>query len=813
MFILPTLKGLAGNSLSVKTFKNAALDLNFAFNKSLVDSVSGNNLISFTRASSGTYVGSDGLIKTAVTNNTTYSQDFGNAAIGKNNSTVTDNTATSPVGDSTADKVTEDVATSEHGVTLPNFSYAASTVYTFTIFAKAVERNRLRVLLPESSFGQNKVVWFDLSDGSVIQTSGTGITSSVVAYPDGWYRCAISATTTIAASGTAAQLRLVNTGTTVTYTGNGTSGIFLWGAQLEQSSTAGEYIPTTSTINSAPRFDHNPTTGESLGLLVEEPRTNLSLYSEDFTDASWTKTDCTITANESTAPDGTTTADLWTNTASPGSISNSITKDGTSRTYTSSIWVKGTMAQFTVTLDNGGTGIRGRVQYNLSTNTVGSVFNEGFTNTSGTLTPYPNGWVRLTLTTTTSTGTTIRLRPFFSGTGSTVRIWGAQVEEGAFATSYIPTGASGVITPGYASPAVTRAADVASITGTNFGTTRTNYIRNNTMVGAVAGTPGTLPTNWSTAGSAALSTQIVGTGTDNGINYIDIRCFGTTAAVASPEIYFNFDVPPAISVAQNQTWTTSCYAKIVGGTQTGIVGGEIYVLGLNSSSVLTEAAPTNFNYSSLTGEFSTCRVSKTHTFTVATTVYSQQRIDVNFTAGGGTAVDFTLRIGMPQMEVGSVATAAIPTTTVAASVFNSSWYNQTEGTVFANYAERAFSVTHQVVTFSNGTNNERISFTINSTNTLDVAVISGGTDTFTGNTPTLTAQEYQIGFGYKADNSGVSANGSAITVDSAVTLPTVSQLDVGARAGSSQILNSTIKRLTYWPVRLADPTLQAITIP
>jgi hypothetical protein len=58
------------------------------------------------------------------------------------------------------------------------------------------------------------------------------------------------------------------------YTGDGTSGIYLWGAQLEQSTTVGEYIPTTSTINSAPRFDHDPTTGESLGLLVEESRTN-----------------------------------------------------------------------------------------------------------------------------------------------------------------------------------------------------------------------------------------------------------------------------------------------------------------------------------------------------------------------------------------------------------------------------------------------------------------------------------------------------------------------------------------------------------
>ena len=233
----------------------------------------------------------------------------------------------------------------------------------------------------------------------------------------------------------------------VTFT-RASTGTFVGSDGLLQSATTDEA-----------RFDHNPTTGESLGLLVEEARTNLSLYSEDFSNAYWTKTDCTITANESTAPDGTTTADLWTNTASPGTINNSITKDATIRTYTSSVWVKGTMAQFTITVDSGSTANRGRIQYNLTANTVSSVFNEGtFTGTSGTLTPYPNGWVRLTLTTTTSTGTTIRFRPFFSGTGSTVRIWGAEVEEGAFPTSYIPT----------TTATVTRAADVASITGANF---------------------------------------------------------------------------------------------------------------------------------------------------------------------------------------------------------------------------------------------------------------------------------------------------------------------------------------------------------
>jgi hypothetical protein len=227
--------------------------------------------------------------------------------------------------------------------------------------------------------------------------------------------------------------------------------------------SSGTYVGSDGLIKTAttdtPRFDHNPTTNESLGLLVEEARTNLTQKSQEFADVYWTKTVCTITANESTAPDGTLTANLWTNTSSPGSIANSITKDTTSRTYTASVWVKGTLSQFTFSIDSGVTTDRGRVQFNLSTNTVSGTFNEGaFTNTSGTLTVYPNGWVRLTVTTTTSTGTTIRFRPFFSGSSASVRIWGAQIEEGAFATSYIPT----------TTATVTRSADVASITGSNF---------------------------------------------------------------------------------------------------------------------------------------------------------------------------------------------------------------------------------------------------------------------------------------------------------------------------------------------------------
>ena len=57
---------------------------------------------------------------------------------------------------------------------------------------------------------------------------------------------------------------------------------------------------------------------------------------------------------------------------------------------------------------------------------------------------------------------------------------------------------------------------------------RTNQIRNNSMQGAVAGTPGTLPTNWGVSVAGGLTRTVVGTGTENGIEYIDVRVQGTT---------------------------------------------------------------------------------------------------------------------------------------------------------------------------------------------------------------------------------------------------------------------------------------------
>jgi hypothetical protein len=221
------------------------------------------------------------------------------------------------------------------------------------------------------------------------------------------------------------------------------------------------------------------------------------------------------------------------------------------------------------------------------------------------MTRYPNNWYRLILTTTTSTGTSVRLRPFFSTTGGTANVWGGQIEEGAFATSYIPT----------TTATVTRAADVASITGTNF----------------------------------------------------------------------------------------------------------------------------------------------------------------------------------------------------------SSWYNQTEGTVFAEY-RRLVNASGRICTFNDTTANEQIRITASlSTNIRpDWQVIDGGAvqANVLGTVEVAVGATGKTAGAYKLNDFQQATNRSLGTADTAGTLPTLTVLNIGANeTGSGSMINGTIKRLTYWPVRLANPTLQAITIP
>jgi hypothetical protein len=404
-----------------------SLDLRFAESKSLVDATTGQSLVTFTRASSGTYVGSDGRIKTATTNLLVRSEEFDNASWAKTRSSVTANSATAPNGTSTADGLVEDAtATATHQTGQTSISYVSGVAYTFSVYAKTSSARRLRLQLPAAAFTSNTFAVFDLSNGSV-STSGNSPVTSVVLAGDGWYRLSISKSATTTAS-SVAELFMTDSSNNATYSGDGTSTILLWGAQLEQSSTVGEYIPTTSTINSAPRFDHNLTTGESLGLLVEEQRTNLLLRSEEFDNASWNSSAGarTVTANNTTAPDGASTADKVTadGTNAAHFVSQSVTL--TAQPYALSVFAKkDTEEVFTIRAFTALGGALAR--FNLTTGIVSS-----FTSTGASITAYPNGWYRCTmvftpLAATGGLGLYVGTDLPNTGTGS-LFLWGAQLE-------------------------------------------------------------------------------------------------------------------------------------------------------------------------------------------------------------------------------------------------------------------------------------------------------------------------------------------------------------------------------------------------
>ena len=232
-----------------------------------------------TRASTGTYCGIDGLMKTAAANvpRVTYnpvthqmrgflvepsstnlclgSETFDNASFwGKTRVTVTANAIAAPTGALTMDKIVEDTSTGAHYVASAAMTIASGARVTFSAFYKAGGRTRGKHRI--SGTGGAMETLFDLSTGTVGSNIAngpfSGVTSGIEDWGGGLYRVWVSGVTTGITSINALAI-LVSTGSTDTYTGDGVSGVYAWGAQIESfagSTYPTSYIPTAGTIAS-----------------------------------------------------------------------------------------------------------------------------------------------------------------------------------------------------------------------------------------------------------------------------------------------------------------------------------------------------------------------------------------------------------------------------------------------------------------------------------------------------------------------------------------------------------------------------------
>jgi hypothetical protein len=398
--------------------------------------------MTFTRATTGTRVNEAGLVEVVPYNLLTYSEEFDNAAWDKLNGSITANTAISPSGVQDADNFIPSATSGAHALRSNFVNTTTTTSHSFFVKANGYTKVSVR----ESQIGGNYAS-FDLSNGTLLDTNQSGYIEN---YGNGWYRCTLIDTLfgTGARSGLFVLPPSYTSGSpTITWLPNGTSGVFVWGAQLVEGSTAKDYLPTTDRLDIA-RIDYS--TGEP-ALLLEPQRTNLALESNQFNESEWNKTNTSVSANE-TGVGGSTNAWLLSKSSSGALIRQFIATTGEN---TFSVYVKkGTLSW-----------VRLYIASSTESSSVYVNLNNGSTGTSsGTPTvnviPMDNGWYRCIITKNTTNINNFRIYPAdadndTSGTSGNIYIQYAQIEQGSYATSYIPT----------TSAIVTRNQDVCVKTG------------------------------------------------------------------------------------------------------------------------------------------------------------------------------------------------------------------------------------------------------------------------------------------------------------------------------------------------------------
>jgi hypothetical protein len=428
----------------------------------------GSGDLSFTRASNGTRINSSGLVEVCPWNLANDSNGFlALSAITKTTGQV------SPI-DSTTGNLLTATGSGEHYSGTASLTVVVGNSYTYSVYGKFVQGVQLALRTVFSNGDEDISTIWNLSTGALVANAGNHTNPTITAVGNGYYRCSITYTpSAVPAFPLLFRLQMA-VGGALSFTASSGDGFLAYGAQINIGSTAKPYFPTTDRLN-VPRLTYQNGGGGCPSLLLEKQSTNINTYSEDFSNVAYAKENATITTNQTTSPDGTQNADKLTD----DSVNNfhivyPNTLSITASRITASVYLKNNDIQFCafqLATSIGGTyDTRFTFIADLVNGTITDTEQNGTPNATYSIQSVGNGWYRLNLTCDHSGGQVASVvggsnsgtpssfaaaLPVYSGTGKSLFLWGMQIENSSYPTSYINT----------TSASATRVADACFKTG------------------------------------------------------------------------------------------------------------------------------------------------------------------------------------------------------------------------------------------------------------------------------------------------------------------------------------------------------------